>query len=119
MVNIHIHIFVFLLQIDNELHFQNYCGLENIRSTFKVSFDENIIDFDSRKVKERRAHDEVSTGKYRHPNFITSKSMDFLFYKKKMFPVGLTGLHATYYIFAVYFQDSKPKKFHRKEKFVI
>ncbi|XP_055299700.1 uncharacterized protein KIAA0513 isoform X2 [Sitodiplosis mosellana] len=36
----------------------------------EVSLDENIIDFESRKVKERRAHDEVSTGKYRHPNFI-------------------------------------------------
>lgn len=38
-----------------------------------VSLDENIIDFESRKVKERRAHDELSTGKYRHPNFIASK----------------------------------------------
>lgn len=36
-----------------------------------ASLDENIIDFESRKVKERRAQDEVSTGKYRHPNFIT------------------------------------------------
>lgn len=35
-----------------------------------ASLDENVIDFESRKVKERRAHDEVSTGKYRHPNFI-------------------------------------------------
>lgn len=38
-----------------------------------ASLDENIIDFESRKVKERRAQDEVSTGKYRHPNFITRK----------------------------------------------
>lgn len=39
---------------------------------YSVSLDENIIDFESRKVKERRAHDEVSTGRYRHPNFVTS-----------------------------------------------
>lgn len=38
-----------------------------------ASLDEHIIDFESRKVKERRAHDEVSTGKYRHPNFIARK----------------------------------------------
>lgn len=34
--------------------------------------DENIIDFESRKVKERRAHEEVKSGRYRQPNFITS-----------------------------------------------
>lgn len=39
----------------------------------KVSVDESLIDFESRKVKERRAYDEVSSGKYRHPNFVTSK----------------------------------------------
>ncbi|XP_031617053.1 uncharacterized protein KIAA0513 [Contarinia nasturtii] len=45
------------------------------KHTDDVSLDEHIIDFDARKVKERRAHDEVSSGKYRHPNFITrSKS---------------------------------------------
>lgn len=48
-----------------------------------ASLDENIIDFESRKVKERRAHDEVSSGKYRHPNFIARK---YLFqYSNNMF----------------------------------
>lgn len=43
-----------------------------------VSLDENIIDFESIRIKERRAYDEVSTGKYRHPNFIASKLNHFL-----------------------------------------
>lgn len=42
-----------------------------------ASLDENVVDFESRKVKERRAHDEVSTGKYRHPNFIASNLNHF------------------------------------------
>lgn len=58
-----------------------------------MSFDENIIDLDSRKVKERRAHDEVSTGKYRHPNFITSKSLKRKSFNEKCSPFGLTVLH--------------------------
>lgn len=37
------------------------------------SWDENIIDFESRKVKERRAHEEVLSGKYRQPNLIASE----------------------------------------------
>lgn len=47
--------------------------------SFVVSLDENIIDFESRKVKEKRAQDEVLTGKYRHPNFITSKLLFNMF----------------------------------------
>lgn len=50
-----------------------------------VSLDENIIDFEARKVKERRAHDEVSSGKYRHPNFIARKySKDRFDFDKSM-----------------------------------
>lgn len=37
------------------------------------SLDENIIDFESRKVKERRAYEEVLSGKYRQPNLIASE----------------------------------------------
>lgn len=45
-----------------------------------VSLDDSLIDFESRKVKERRAYDEVSSGKYRHPNFVTSKYFEVSFY---------------------------------------
>lgn len=45
--------------------------LQSVIRSIAVSLDENIIDFESRKVKERRALDEVSTGRYRHPNFVT------------------------------------------------
>lgn len=34
--------------------------------------DEHVIDFESRKAKERRAREEIKTGRYRQPNFITS-----------------------------------------------
>jgi len=40
--------------------------------------DENIIDFESRKVKERRAYEEVLSGKYRQPNLIASKNVIIL-----------------------------------------
>ncbi|KAJ6626438.1 hypothetical protein Bhyg_17776, partial [Pseudolycoriella hygida] len=40
------------------------------------SFDENIIDFESRKVKERRAYEEVFSGKYRQPNLIAKLASD-------------------------------------------
>lgn len=41
------------------------------------SLDENIIDFDARKAKARRAHEEVLSGKYRQPNFVGSKYSQF------------------------------------------
>lgn len=36
--------------------------------------DENVIDFESRKVKEQRARDELKTGCYRQPNFTKRES---------------------------------------------
>lgn len=32
--------------------------------------DDDIVDFESRRVKERRAHEEVLSGRYRHPIFM-------------------------------------------------
>ncbi|XP_037038066.1 uncharacterized protein KIAA0513 [Bradysia coprophila] len=40
------------------------------------SWDENIIDFESRKVKERRAYEEVLSGKYRQPNLIAKMASE-------------------------------------------
>lgn len=33
------------------------------------SLDENALDFELKRIKERRAQEEVLMGKYRHPNF--------------------------------------------------
>jgi hypothetical protein len=30
----------------------------------------NLIDYEARKVKERRAYEEAKTGRYHHPGFI-------------------------------------------------
>lgn len=64
-------------------HFQYICKFSADILSIAVSLDENMIDFESRKVKERRAHDEVSTGKYRHPNFVTSTISLLNFYQIK------------------------------------
>jgi hypothetical protein len=34
------------------------------------SFDDLIIDYELRRVKERRAHEEILSGRYRQPAFI-------------------------------------------------
>lgn len=33
-----------------------------------------LIEIESRKLKERRAHEEIKSGRFRHPNILTSKS---------------------------------------------
>uniref|UniRef100_A0A7G3AGQ2 Putative conserved plasma membrane protein n=1 Tax=Lutzomyia longipalpis TaxID=7200 RepID=A0A7G3AGQ2_LUTLO len=33
-------------------------------------YDDYMIDFEARRVKERRAHEEILSGRYRHPNII-------------------------------------------------
>jgi hypothetical protein len=33
----------------------------------------NLIDYEARKVKERRAYEEVKSGRYHHPGFIKRK----------------------------------------------
>lgn len=38
---------------------------------FEYSLDEHIIDYEARRVKERRAHEEILSGRYRHPAFIS------------------------------------------------
>lgn len=38
------------------------------------SIDENIIDFDLRNIKERRAREEIISGRYRQMNFLKSNS---------------------------------------------
>lgn len=37
----------------------------------EYSLDDHIIDYELRRVKERRAHEEVLSGRYRHPAFIS------------------------------------------------
>ena len=37
----------------------------------EYSLDDHIIDFELRRVKERRAHEEILSGRYRHPAFIS------------------------------------------------
>lgn len=36
-------------------------------------FDSDLIDFEARRIKERRAHEELISGRYRQPAFISSK----------------------------------------------
>lgn len=43
---------------------------ENFFSISGDLMDDDIVDFESRRVKERRAHEEVLSGRYRHPIFI-------------------------------------------------
>lgn len=35
--------------------------------------DISSIDFETRRVKERRAHEEILSGRFRHPNLAPSK----------------------------------------------
>lgn len=46
--------------------------------------DDILIEIESRKLKERRAHDEIKTGRFRHPNILTSKQIG-----KDKVPTGL------------------------------
>jgi hypothetical protein len=41
------------------------------------SLDDHIIDYELRRVKERRAHEEVLSGRYRHPAFISRNTQGF------------------------------------------
>lgn len=44
----------------------------------EYSLDDHIIDYELRRVKERRAHEEVLSGRYRHPAFIARTSQGFI-----------------------------------------
>lgn len=35
-----------------------------------------LIEIESRKLKERRAHEEIKSGRFRHPNILTSELME-------------------------------------------
>ena len=37
------------------------------------TLDDDLIDFETRRVKERRAHEEILSGRYRQPKFIIRK----------------------------------------------
>ena len=39
----------------------------------EYSLNDHIIDYELRRVKERRAHEEILSGRYRQPAFIASK----------------------------------------------
>lgn len=39
-------------------------------STEIYSLDDHIVDYELRRVKERRAHEEILSGRYRQPAFI-------------------------------------------------
>ncbi|XP_059618349.1 uncharacterized protein KIAA0513 [Phlebotomus argentipes] len=39
-------------------------------------FDDYMIDFEARRVKERRAHEEILSGRYRHPNIVPRLTSD-------------------------------------------
>ncbi|CAO1422709.1 unnamed protein product [Diamesa serratosioi] len=41
----------------------------------EYSLDDHIIDFELRRVKERRAHEEILSGRYRHPAFISQSTV--------------------------------------------
>jgi hypothetical protein len=45
----------------------------------EYSLDDHIIDYELRRVKERRAHEEVLSGRYRHPAFIARTSQGSFF----------------------------------------
>ncbi|CRL05248.1 CLUMA_CG018185, isoform A [Clunio marinus] len=42
----------------------------------EYSLDDHIVDYELRRVKERRAHEEVLSGRYRHPAFIERNSQN-------------------------------------------
>lgn len=42
----------------------------------EYSLNDHIIDYELRRVKERRAHEEILSGRYRQPAFIASKLED-------------------------------------------
>ncbi|GAB0093312.1 uncharacterized protein DMENIID0001_083950 [Sergentomyia squamirostris] len=49
--------------------------------TDEDDFEDYMIDFEARRVKERRAHEEILSGRYRHPNIVprmTPENYDML-----------------------------------------
>lgn len=46
----------------------------------EYSLDDHIVDYELRRVKERRAHEEVLSGRYRHPAFIARSSQGLLLF---------------------------------------
>jgi hypothetical protein len=46
---------------------------EKASNNAEYSLDDHIIDYELRRVKERRAHEEILSGRYRQPAFIARK----------------------------------------------
>lgn len=55
------------------------------------TIDYTKIDFESRRMKSRRAHEEVISGRYRHPNLLPSKLLNqyYSFTHKQFFDVSI------------------------------
>lgn len=43
------------------------------RTDTESELEDIMIEFEARKLKERRAHEEIRSGRYRHPDIITSE----------------------------------------------
>lgn len=93
-------------------------------STAEYSLDDHIIDYELRRVKERRAHEEILSGRYRQPAFIArnynciffSFSLFFSFYLPSSHNHihSYTHSHATFIYFCYIFFFNQRKKNSRK-----
>lgn len=61
----------------NVSNFKNSIKKLNAKFSLFISVDESIdytkIDYEARRVKARRAHEEIISGRYRQPNLAPSK----------------------------------------------
>lgn len=54
----------------------DYCDDDEEVPQFDETIDYTKIDFESRRVKARRAHEEIISGRYRHPNWEPKAKLD-------------------------------------------
>lgn len=50
-------------------------GRKGSFSSRSTEAEDILIEIESRKLKERRAHEEIKSGRFRHPNILTSKGI--------------------------------------------
>lgn len=56
----------------------------------EYSLDDHIIDYELRRVKERRAHEEILSGRYRQPAFIARELRQLFIFRNKIVLVFIT-----------------------------